>query len=277
MEHFDLAGVRFSSSKPPNPTWIAWGTERSGALSLDGVDHVGATLGEHLARKLPRVLAVDTPLGVPIGLARALFPLVTNGSQVLEHLVAAGASQLDATWASFAAEHPGALRLTDAITHGAPTVSSPRPPVWRQLRALARMLWPLRDQLSFVPFDALELHPARANVIEAQPGATLRLLGLPYGSYHGVPDESATRSPAGAERLGIVVGLPNALAPLGVRAEIAASVADACAADNAGDALDATLACVTAYLATRGLWSPPPISGPYAAKVMVEGWIVRPG
>ncbi len=278
MEHLDLVGVRFSSAKPPNPTWIAWGTERAGTLSVEGVEHVGATLADRLARGLPRVLAVDTPLGVPLGLARALVPLVTNGSQVLENLVLAAPSQLDAAWAAFATEHPGALRLTDAITHGAPTVTAPRPPVWRALRAVARLLWPLRDRLALVPFDTLELTPARTMALEVQPGATLRLLTLPYGAYRGAPEGTPPHGDQGAaERLHILAALPQAVTALGVRAEVSASAADACAADAGGDALDAVLACVTAHLATRGLWTPPPLSGPYAARAMVEGWIVRPG
>src|SRR5581483_4486892 len=151
----------------------AWGTERAGALAVDGVEHVGATLAERLSRGLPRVMCLDTPLGVPVALARSLVPIVTNGIQVMEHLVAGAPSQLDAAWATFATEHPGALRLTDALTHGAPTVTAARPPVWRALRAIARILWPLRERVSIVPFDALELNPGRPNVLEVLPGSTL--------------------------------------------------------------------------------------------------------
>lgn len=277
MDQLALVGVHFSSVKPPNPTWIAWGVERGGALVLEGVEHVGVTLPERLARHTPRVLALDAPFGVPLAFARSLVNLVTNGSQILEHLAVANPAELDAAWATFATEHPGALRLTEAITHGAPSVTTPRPPLWRTTRALAKLLWSLRDRVAVLPFDALELTPTRSMVLETLPGATLRILGLPYARYRESPDLPLPESVGTATRLAIVKGLGPALAPLGVRIDVHNTVADGCAADHGGDALDAVLSCVTAHLATRGLWSPPPLAGHNAVRAQVEGWIVRPG
>lgn len=271
MESFDLVGVRYSSSKPPNPTWIAWGSERAGALVVDGLDHVSATFAERLAKGPPRVLAVDVPLGVPLALARDLVGVVTNGMQVLERLVVAPPAQLDETWARFALQHPGALRLTDAITHGAPSITAARPPSWRALRALARVLWSIRDRVVLVPFEGMELSPLRPLVFEVSPGALLRLAGLPYLARHR-EDPAA----AAAERLAVLQKLPEAITALGVRVELPAHLAHACATDPGGDALDAVLALVSAHLATRGVWAPPPLTGSSAARVAVEGWIVRP-
>jgi hypothetical protein len=232
-----------------------------------------------LGRQPPKVLAVDCPLGVPQGLARLLVGLASNGSQVLERLVASPPTELDTTWARFATECPGALRLTDALTHGAPSVTAPRPPVWRSVRALARILWTLRDRVCLVPFDSLKLIPTRSMVLEALPTSTLRLLGLPYLSYRTPLDGAPAPSPSESTtaRMHILTSLPTALAALGFRLELPAHVVNACVTDSHGDAVDAVLCCVTAALATRGLWAPPPLSGPLAARVQLEGWIVRPG
>lgn len=277
MDGIDLAGLRYSSSKPPNPTWLAWGSERGGALAIDGVEYLGATAAERLARTPPRVLGVDAPFGVPLGLAKRLVPLVTNGSQVLERLAVTPAAQLDAAWATFATERPGALRLTEAITHGASSITTPRPPTWRTLRGLAQILWPMRDRVAIVPFDAIEISPARANVLEVLPAATLRLLGLPYVRAHGGEAVTASQIDLTEERLHCITHLAEAVGALGVRVEFPAHVANACVQDAGGDALDAVLALVTVHLATRGFWTPPPLTGASSARALVEGWIVRPG
>ncbi len=273
MQSLDLVGVHYSSSKPPNPTWIAWGSERAGALVVDGLDHVSATFTDRLADGPPRVLAVDVPLGVPLGLARALLGVVTNGMQVLERLVSGNPAQLDEAWARFAVEHPGALRLTDAITHGSPSITATRPPSWRALRSLARAIWSLRDRVTVVPFEGMELNPLRPMVFEVSPGALLRVLGLPYLHHRG---EGADAEHT-AERLQVLQGLGEAVMSLGVRVELPAHVAHVCANDRGGEALDAVLSLVSAHLATRGVWSPPPLSGFGATRAAVEGWIVRPG
>lgn len=277
MDGLDLVGLRFSATKPPNATWMAHGAERGGALVVDAAEHVGATLADRLAHAVPRVLGLDAPFGVPLGLAKKLVPLATNGSQVIEQLVAAAPSALDATWATFAAEHPGALRHTDALTHGARSITSVRPPLWRTFHGVAKLLWGLRDRVAVVPFDALEIAPARSTVIEVSPGATLRLLGLPYQVRHG-HDAGASATPAALseERVTVLRDLAAAVRAYGVRLELPAHVANVCAQD-AGDALDAVLALVTTHLATRGHWSPPPLTGVGAQRSLVEGWIVRPG
>ena len=277
MLDLDLAGLRFSSSKPPKPSWLAWGSERGGTLVIDAVEYLGATAPERIAKSPPRVLGIDAPFGVPLGLAKRIAPLVTHGSQVLEAIVVTPPSQLDLAWASFSAEHPGALRLTDAITHGAPSITAPRPPSWRTLRGVAQMLWPLRDRVSIVPFDALEITPGRPLVLEVLPAATLRLLGLPYVRRHGPEAATASTADVTEERLRCVAKLPESVAPLGARIELPAHVANACAQDAGGDALDAVLALVSTYLATRGHWTPPPMTGHAATRALVEGWIVRPG
>jgi len=276
MEDLDLVGVRFSSARPPNPTWIAWGTERGGALVLDGVDHVGATLAERLARGTPRVLGVDVPFGLPASLARTFVPLVSNGWQVLEHLVVTPNAGLDLAWAEWATTHAGALRLTEALNHSAPSLSDPRPPQWRRIRALARILWDLRDRVALVPFDSLELSPVRPMVLEVLPATLLRILGLPLAWHHADPALQGSVEHTAA-RLEVLRRLPEALGNLGMRIEIPGPVANAAAHDKPGDAIEAILALVSAYLATRGLWIAPPITGPHAPRVLTEGWIVRPG
>lgn len=278
MENLDLVGVRFSSARPPNPTHIAWGSDRGGALVVDGIDRVGATFADRIARGVPRVLAVDVPLGVPVALARDLVGMVLNGSQVLHQLTVAPPSLVDARWAAFAASHPGALRHTEAITHGAPSITAPRPPSWRALGALARALAPVRAQVTVLPFDSLEFTPGRPMVIEALPSAMLRLLGLPYLLHRASPSEGGpSLNEVTAERYAVIRALPDALGALGLRLELPAPVANACAQDSGGDALDAVLSLVAAHLGTRGFWTPPPLTGPNAAKVLIEGWIVRPG
>ncbi len=278
MENLDLVGVRFSSARPPNPTHIAWGSDRGGALVVDGIDRVGATFPERLAKGPPRVLAVDVPLGVPVGLARDLVGMALNGSQVLHQLTAAAPSLVDARWAAFAAAHPGALRHTDAVTHGASSITAPRPPSWRSLGAFARALAPVRDRVTLLPVDSREFTPARPMVMEALPAAMLRLLGLPYLLHRAAPAEGvASLNDVTAERYAVIRGLPDAVAALGLRVELPAPVANACAQDAGGDALDAVLALVAAHLGTRGFWTPPPLTGPHAARVLIEGWIVRPG
>lgn len=275
LSSLDLVGVRFSPSRPPNATWIAWGVERSGALAVEGIDPIGATFAERLAKGPPRVLGLDVPLGVPLALARRLAPMVTNGSQVMERLVASPPSDTDPVWATYSAEHPGALRLTDAITHGAPSVTAARPPLWRSLRAVGQCLWAVRDRVTLVPFDALELSPMRPTAMEVSPPGLLRLLGLPY--LHRVAGDAASVSDRTAERYAVIRGLPDAVAALGARMELPAHIGHALTQDGGADALDAVLSLVSVYLATRGLWSPPPLAGPHASRVLVEGWIVRPG
>ena len=275
MEGLDLVGLHFSASKPPNPTWMATGSERGGALVVDAVEHLGATLADRLARAVPRVLGVDAPFGVPLALAKRIVPLATNGSQVIEQLVASAPSALDATWAAYVTEHPGGLRHTEAITHGAVSITSVRPPLWRSFHGVAKLLWGLRDRVAVVPFDALEIAPTRSTVIEVLPGATLRLLGLPYAARHG-GDAGASPSALTEERVTVLRDLVAAVKAFGVRVELPAHVANVCAQD-AGDALDAVLSLVTTHLATRGLWTPPPLSGVGAQRALVEGWIVRPG
>jgi hypothetical protein len=278
MENLDLVGVRFSSAKPPNPTHIAWGSDRGGALVVDGIDRVGATFAERLARGAPRVLAVDAPLGVPVGLARDLVGMVLNGSQVLHQLAASAPSLVDARWAAFAASHAGALRHTEAITHGATSITAPRPPSWRSLGAFARALAPVRNHVNVLPFDTLEFTPGRPLVIEVLPASMLRLLGLPYTLHRAAPvDGGASLTEVTAERYGVIRALPEAVSALGLRLELPAPVANACAQDAAGDALDAVLALLAAHLGARGYWTQAPLTGPNAAKVLVEGWIVRPG
>lgn len=276
MEDLDLVGVRFSSARPPNPTWIAWGTERGGALVVDGVDHVGATLAERLARGTPRVLGVDVPFGLPAVLARTFVPLVSNGWQVLEHLVVTPSATLDVAWAEWATAHPGTLRLTEALSHGAPSLTDPRPPQWRRIRALAKILWDLRDRVAVVPFDSLELSPVRPMVLEVLPATLLRILALPLTWHQSDHTQLGTVEHTTA-RLEVLRRLPEALNALGIRMEIPGPIANAAAHDKAGDAIEAILGLVSAYLATRGLWIPPPITGPHAPRVLVEGWIVRPG
>ena len=271
MQNLDLVGLRFSSAKPPNPTHLAHGRDRGGALVVDGIDRVGATFTERLARGVPRVLAVDVPLGVPALLATDLAGMALNGSQVLAALASTAPSLVDARWAAFAATQPGALRFTDAVTHGAPSITAPRPASWRALGAFARALATVRDQVSVLPFDTLAFSPAKPLVVEALPAAMLRLFGLPYEHHHGAGPEAA------AERLAVLRGLPDAVAALGLRMELPAPAANLCAQDDGGDALDAVLCLVAAWLGTRGLWAAPPSSGPFAARVVVEGWIVRPG
>lgn len=275
MEGLDLVGLHFSASKPPNPTWMATGSERGGALVVDAVEHLGATLADRLARAVPRVLGVDAPFGVPLALAKKIVPLATNGSQVIEQLVASAPSALDATWAAYVTEHPGGLRHTEAITHGAVSITSVRPPLWRSFHGVAKLLWGLRDRVAVVPFDALEIAPTRSTVIEVLPGATLRLLGLPYAARHG-GDAGASASALTEERVTVLRDLASAVKGFGVRVELPAHVANVCAQDG-GDALDAVLSLVTTHLATRGLWTPPPLSGVGATRALVEGWIVRPG
>lgn len=278
MENLDLVGVRFSSARPPNPTHIAWGSDRGGALVVDGIDRVGATFADRIARGVPRVLAVDVPLGVPVALARDLVGMVLNGSQVLHQLTIAPPSLVDARWAAFAASHPGALRHTEAITHGAPSITAPRPPSWRALGAFARALAPVRAQVTVLPFDSLEFTPGKPMVIEALPSAMLRLLGLPYLLHRASPSEGGpSLNEVTAERYEVIRALPDALAALGLRLELSPPVANACAQDSGGDALDAVLSLVAAHLGARGFWTPPPLTGPNAAKVLIEGWIVRPG
>jgi len=256
---------------------MASGAERGGALVVDTVEHLGATLAERLGRTVPRVLGIDAPLGVPQALARAIVPLASNGSQVIEQLVASPPSAYDVTWATFAAAHPGALRYTDAITHGAPSITAPRPPLWRTFYGVARLLWGLRDRVAVLPFDTLEISPARNTVIEVSPGATLRLLGLPYLARHG-HDVVTSAAPAALneERVTVLRDLPDAVKVYGVKLELPPHIANRCAQDD-GDALDALLSLVTAHLATRGHWSPPPLTGVGAQRALVEGWIVRPG
>ena len=204
--------------------------------------------------------------------------MALNGSQVLHQLAVAAPSLVDARWASFAASHPGALRHTEAITHGATSITAPRPPSWRALGAFARALAPIRNDVVVLPFDALEFTPGRPVVIETLPASLLRLLGLPYTLHRAAPSEGgATLNDVTAERYAVLRGLPDAISALGLRLELPAPVANACAQDAAGDALDAVLALVAAHLATRGYWTPPPLTGPSAAKVLIEGWIVRPG
>lgn len=278
MENLDLVGVRYSSTKPPNPTHVAWGSDRGGALVVDGIDRVGATFAERLARGAPRVLAVDAPLGVPLGLARDLVGMVLNGSQVLHQLTVAPPSLVDGRWAAFAASHPGALRHTEAITHGATSITAPRPPSWRALGSFARALAPVRNRVTVLPFDALEFTPGRPMVIEALPAAMLRLLGLPYTLHRASAAEAgAPVTEVTAERYAVIRALPDAVSALGLRIDLPAPIANACAQDAGGDALDAVLALLAAHLGTRGFWTPPPLTGPNAARVLVEGWIVRPG
>lgn len=131
---------------------MAFGTERGGRFVVEGIDHVGATLPEVSHRGVPRVLAIDAPFGVPVALARSVLPLVTNGSQILERRAATAPSTLDAVWAQFVGEHPGALRLTDALTHGATSVTSTRPPVWRTLQSLASSSRNSATGVTVVPF-----------------------------------------------------------------------------------------------------------------------------
>ncbi|MDB4929759.1 MAG: hypothetical protein JWM10_2243, partial [Myxococcaceae bacterium] len=217
-------------------------------------------------------------LGVPLGLARDLVGMVLNGSQVLHQLAASAPSLVDARWAAFAASHAGALRHTEAVTHGASSITAPRPPSWRALGAFARALAPVRNRVNVLPFDALEFTPGRPVVVEVLPAAMLRLLGLPYTLHRAAPaDAGPSLTEVTAERYAVIRALPEAVSALGLRLELPAPVANACAQDAGGDALDAVLALLAAHLGTRGYWTPPPLTGPNAAKVLVEGWIVRPG
>jgi hypothetical protein len=99
--------------------------------------------------------------------------------------------------------------------------------------------------------------------------------GLPSGARHG-GDAAASTSALTEERVTILRDLAAAVKAYGVRVELPAHVANVCAQDG-GDALDAVLSLVTTHLATRGLWTPPPLSGVAATRALVEGWIVRPG
>lgn len=91
---------------------------------------------------------------------------------------------------------------------------------------------------------------------------------------------TAVLGPSGCGKstlLRVVAGLAAAVSALGARVELSPHVANACAQDTSGDAIDALMALVTVFLATRGVWSPPPLTGPAATRALVEGWIVRPG
>jgi hypothetical protein len=275
METYDCLGLRYSSSKPPNFSWMAWGAERAGALTVDGVEYVGATVAERLARTTFRVAGVDVPLGVPGKLARAMVPLATTGSQVLDHIVTTSAPVLDASWATFATEHPGTLRYTECLTHGAPAITSPKPPSWRALRGMAQCIWPLRERIRIMPFDTLELVPSASTMMEVLPAATLRLLGLPYLRLYS--DETYSANALTEERMRCLSSLPDALSSLGTRLELPAHLAYIIAEDTHGNALQALLSLITVYLATRGHWTPPPLAGTWASRALLEGWIVRPG
>jgi hypothetical protein len=77
-------------------------------------------------------------------------------------------------------------------------------------------------------------------------------------------------------RLALLAQLPEAVAALGVKLDLAGAVINACADDVPGDAIDALIACVTVQLVTRGLWAPPPLTGHAATRALIEGWIARP-
>jgi hypothetical protein len=136
----------------------------------------------------------------------------------------------------------------------------------------------VRNHVNVLPFDTLEFTPGRPLVIEVLPASMLRLLGLPYTLHRAAPvDGGASLTEVTAERYGVIRALPEAVSALGLRLELPAPVANACAQDAAGDALDAVLALLAAHLGARGYWTQAPLTGPNAAKVLVEGWIVRPG
>lgn len=275
LSAFDLVGIHFTRARPPSTTYMAWGHDRAGTLVINGLDPIGATLTERLTLGPPRVIGFDVPFGVPLGLARRLVPMVTHGTAVIERIITSPHAETDLVWADFATEHPGALRLTDAITHGAPSITSTTPPSWRSLRAIAQTLWAVRDRVSIVPFDTLELNPSRPTALEVCPLCLLRLLGLPY-LHRSTPDRAPVTELT-AERLAVIRALPDSVLSLGTRIELAPHLAHALAEASTTDPLDAVLSLVSVYLATRGLWSPPPLAGPHSARVLTEGWIVRPG
>lgn len=291
-----FAGADYSAARQqPNATWLALGKQAGGkrgnVLAIYKLENVGSDrLGEALVGVGGRVCSgLDYPFGWPREFVE--YYRSQNSSDI-----ASVSKDRDAVFGD-----PANFEDLDALVRAfgrepktlAGRLISPKAasPLHRINPGLLKMAWQGRQMLRFLrqkgwaipPFDGpLEdfLQEDRSIAMEVYPAATLCAAGLPFRKYKGSsPEARAMREQiiTGLTRLHTVKAIT---APDGMGVEptkLAIPPTIAAAALGSDDALDAVLACYSAFLATLmpRLCDPKLLTEDRLTQ-QIEGWIYTP-
>ena len=256
-----IIGVDFSGAKQDANTWMARGVLRPDGLQVNEIRAVTRAELLRLLQEAPEgsVASLDFPFSVPEPFAEVLAGEPRHMADVWAAVADMSMEEFIALRDEFVVEH-GELRRECDLSHGeAFSVlhkANPNmlPMTLRGMQLLHRLQVPdIRILCQDQP------GPARLNVLECMPGATLKGMGLPYKAY-----KNGRRRDELRRRIldGLVHAVPVPLAN-------AEEVGEQCLAVH--DALDAVVAALNSavYMTCPEAVSTPPDEEIYR----LEGWI----
>ena len=266
----EILGVDFSGARPDNNTWVARGRLDGNELVLDDCRPVSRSQLASLLEALPAetVASLDFPFSVPVDFARYWMPEARTMPDLWDAAAAMTLEEFFSLRDTYVARWGEPKRLGDSYhpeSYSCLHKVNPNmvPMTFYGMRMLAE-LWPKGCE---VPPLALQ-KMGKVVLLEAMPGAALKVFKLPYKGYKGGRDALDKRIQilqGLARRSGI--GLPNL-----------AEFRDQCLGSH--DCLDAVVAAVIAALWCTNIDQfrhPEPASldipNPAAA---LEGWLYAP-
>ena len=278
-----IIGVDFSGANENNGinTWVAQGwLENDGALTLTETRPIGrVALYEYLARvKLPAVVAMDFPFGVPRAFANHIFPPnapLELMPQVWKAIHGIHFDYFVAARNKFVSAHNGEPgRVGDAYY---PMAMSPlnlrmRPMTHSGVMLLHHLHQRFPNRWYVPPLERPEDFAARVTLLETMPGAFLGSVGLPNAGYKNGNGDNQ-RAERARQRGCIFDGLADAA---GIHLNTPDNMKPMCVDNRGGDCLDAVIAAVGAAMWAQDCTRfrhPQPCE---LADAQLEGWIYAP-
>lgn len=269
-------GVDFSGAQDDRNTWLARGSLKGNALSLESCrrvrrDELAGILSELSG---PAVAALDFPFATPRAFAQFWQPTATAMPDLWAAAAELELADFIALRDEFVARHGELKRAGDPPeSYSCLHKANPNmvPMTFRGMQLLHRLWSGATVNPVLAPPLPAPSRPGTAGVtvlLEVMPGAALRRLGLPFKGYKG-------GAKAGELRRRILEELPRSAPPVAVEL---AGMRELCLANH--DALDAVVAAVAA-----ALWAiaPARFAGPPAEEPpggnpapLLEGWLYAP-
>jgi hypothetical protein len=260
-----IIGIDFSAARDASrKIWLAFGNAVNDQLHIETLApletlahrplaNASAVLARIIASSGPSIIACDACFGLPVPSSAAPWHtwLLSYPSRF------ADAEQLRQEGRD--AHGRERKRLTDRVARAPFAPTNLR--IYRQTDSWLRsVLHPLvaADAVAVAPFE--RLREDRPCLLEVCPSVSLRELGLPNLRYKG-SDHLRRQC-----RCDILTGLTR----LGL--DLPSSLASRALDDPGGDALDALIAAITAWLVVREEL----LACPLPAEAFIEGWIYYP-